>query len=164
MLMAERQLKILGMIQDNGSVQVEELAKKLDVSHMTIRRDLEKLQKDGLIERCHGGAVNKTEVNYAVKSVSNHTQKEKIALKAAEFIRGGTTIFLDAGTTTYEIAKHIMEYENMTVVTNDLEVALLLKSSRVELFICGGYIQKSTGSAVGYYATQMMENLSLIHI
>ena len=59
MLMAERQLKILGMIQDNGSVQVEELAKKLDVSHMTIRRDLEKLQKDGLIERCHGGAVNK---------------------------------------------------------------------------------------------------------
>ena len=158
MLMAERQLKILGMIQDNGSVQVEELAKKLDVSHMTIRRDLEKLQKDGLIERCHGGAVNKTEVNYAVKSVSNHTQKEKIALKAAEFIRGGTTIFLDAGTTTYEIAKHIMEYENMTVVTNDLEVALLLKSSRVELFICGGYIQKSTGSAVGYYATQMMEN------
>ena len=51
MLMAERQLKILGMIQDNGSVQVEELAKKLDVSHMTIRRDLEKLQKDGLIER-----------------------------------------------------------------------------------------------------------------
>jgi len=158
MLMAERQLKILGMIQDNGSVQVEELAKKLDVSHMTIRRDLEKLQKDGLIERCHGGAVNKTEVNYAVKSVSNHTQKEKIALKAAEFIRSGTTIFLDAGTTTYEIAKHIMEYENMTVVTNDLEVALLLKSSRVELFICGGYIQKSTGSAVGYYATQMMEN------
>ena len=51
-----------------------------------------------------------------------------------------------------------MEYENMTVVTNDLEVALLLKNSRVELFICGGYIQKSTGSAVGYYATQMMEN------
>ena len=79
MLMAERQLKILGMIQDNGSVQVDELARKLDVSPMTIRRDLEKLQKDGLIERCHGGAVNKTEVNYAVKSVSNHTQKEMIA-------------------------------------------------------------------------------------
>ena len=54
MLMAERQLKILGMIQDNGSVQVDELARKLDVSPMTIRRDLEKLQKDGLIERCHG--------------------------------------------------------------------------------------------------------------
>lgn len=51
MLMAERQLKILGMIQDNGSVQVDELARKLDVSPMTIRRDLEKLQKDGLIER-----------------------------------------------------------------------------------------------------------------
>ena len=69
--------KLLGMIQDNGSVQVEELAKKLDVSHMTIRRDLEKLQKDGLIERCHGGAVNKTEVNYAVKSVSNTPRRRR---------------------------------------------------------------------------------------
>lgn len=158
MLMAERQLKILGMIQDNGSVQVEELARELDVSPMTIRRDLEKLQKDGMIERCHGGAVNKTEVNYAVKSVRNHVQKEKIAEKAVEFVREGTTIFLDAGTTTYEIAKRIMELPGMTVVTNDLEIALLLKGSNVELFICGGYIQKSTGSTVGYYATQMMEN------
>lgn len=158
MLMAERQLKILGIIQDNGSVQVEELAKELDVSPMTIRRDLEKLQKDGLIERCHGGAVNKTEVNYAVKSISNHGQKEKIAKKGAEFVRQGTTIFLDAGTTTFEIAKRIMNLSSLTVVTNDLEIALLLKNSRAELYLCGGYVQKSTGSTIGYYATQMMEN------
>lgn len=157
MLMAERQLKILGMIQDNGSVQVEELARELDVSPMTIRRDLEKLQKDGLIERCHGGAVNKTEVNYAVKSISNHEQKVKIARKAAEFVWEGTTVFLDAGTTTYEIAALIMELQRMTVVTNDLEIARLLKSSRVELFLCGGYVLKATGSTVGYHATQMME-------
>lgn len=158
MLMAERQLKILGMIKDFGSVQVDELASELEVSPMTIRRDLVKLQNDGLIERCHGGAVNKTEVNYAEKSVSNHTQKEKIAEKAVEFIREGTTVFMDAGTTTYEIAKCMTGLSNMTVVTNDLEIALLLKGSRVELFLCGGYVQKSTGSTVGYYATQMMEN------
>lgn len=158
MLMAERQLKILGMIQDNGSVQVEELAKELVVSPMTIRRDLEKLQKEGLVERCHGGAVSKKEVNYAVKSIRNHEQKVRIAKKAAEFIREGTTVFLDAGTTTYEIAALILELGDMTVVTNDLEIARLLKNSKTELFFCGGYIMKETGSTVGYYATQMMEN------
>jgi DeoR/GlpR family transcriptional regulator of sugar metabolism len=158
MLMAERQLKILNMIQDNGSVQVEELAQKLKVSTMTIRRDLEKLQKEGLAERCHGGAVSKTEVTYADKRIKNHDQKEAVAVKGVEFIREGTAVFLDAGTTTFEIARRIMELDNMTVVTNDLEIALLLKTSKAELILCGGYVQKSTGSTYGYYATQMMRD------
>lgn len=158
MMMAERQIKILNMIQEDGSVQVEELAKELDVSPMTIRRDLEKLQKEGLIERCHGGAVSKTEVAYADKSVKNHGQKERIAEKCAEFIREGTTVYFDAGTTTYEIAKRIMDMENMTVITNDLEIALLMKNSKAELILCGGYVQKSTGSTLGYYTTQMIED------
>lgn len=158
MMMAERQIKILNMIQEGGSVQVEELAKKLNVSPMTIRRDLERLQNERLIERCHGGAVSKTEVAYADKSVKNHRQKESIAKKCTEFIREGTTVYLDAGTTTFEIARHMMDMENMTVVTNDLEIALLMKNSRAELILCGGYVQKSTGSTFGYYATQMMED------
>lgn len=158
MLMAERQLKILNIIQYNGSVQVDELARELRVSTMTIRRDLEKLQKEGVVERCHGGAVSKTEVSYADKRVKNHDEKEKIAAKGAEFVRAGTAVYLDAGTTTYEIARRIMNMENMTVVTNDLEIALLLKSSKAELVLCGGYVQKSTGSTYGYYATQMMKD------
>ncbi|MFT4106081.1 MAG: DeoR/GlpR family DNA-binding transcription regulator [Lacrimispora sp.] len=158
MMMAERQIKILNMIQEDGSVQVEELAEKLGVSPMTIRRDLEKLQNDGLIERCHGGAVSKTEVAYAEKSVKNRDQKESIADKCMEFIREGTCIYLDAGTTTYEIARNIMDMENMTVVTNDLEIALLMKNSKAELFVCGGYVQKSTGSILGYHATRMLED------
>ena len=141
MMMAERQIKILNMIQEDGSVQAQELATKLNVSTMTIRRDLERLQKEGLIERCHGGAVSKTEVAYADKSVKNHGQKERIAEKCVEFIREGTTVYLDAGTTTYEIAKRIMDKENMTVITNDLEIALLMKNSRAELILCGGSVR-----------------------
>lgn len=155
MLMAERQLRILNMIQHNGSVQVDELAAELQVSTMTIRRDLEKLQQEGVIERCHGGAVSKTEVSYADKRAVKHEEKEKIAAKAAEFIREGDAVYLDAGTTTYEIARRIMHLE-LTVVTNDLEIALLMKNSKAELILCGGYVQKSTGSTYGYYATQMM--------
>lgn len=158
MLIAERQIKILNLIQDSGSVQVEELAQELDVSPMTIRRDLEKLRKDGLVERCHGGAVSKMEINYAEKRIQNRDQKEQIAKKCMEFIKAGTTVFLDAGTTTYEIARRMVDMENMTVVTNDLEIALLMKNSKADLILCGGYVQKSTGSTFGYYATQMMKD------
>lgn len=158
MLIAERQLKILGIIQHIGSVQVEDLAKEMDVSPMTIRRDLEKLKKDGLIERCHGGAVGKTEVDYADKRIKNRSQKELIARKATEFIQEGTTVFLDAGTTTYEIARLITTMEHMTVATNDLEIAHLLKNGKAELILCGGCVQKATGSTFGYYATRMMED------
>lgn len=158
MLIAERQLKILNLIQDSGSVQVDDLARELNVSPMTIRRDLEKLRKEGLVERCHGGAVSKMEINYAEKSVQNRNQKEQIAEKCREFIKEGTTIFLDAGTTTFEVARRIVDLENMTVVTNDLEIARLLKNSKAELILCGGYVQKSTGSTFGYYATQMMKD------
>lgn len=158
MLIAERQLKILNYIQDSGSVQVDGLARELGVSSMTIRRDLEKLRREGLIERCHGGAVSKIEVNYAEKSVRNRPRKERLAEKCLEFIKEGTAIFLDAGTTTFEIARRIMVLESMTVATNDLEIARLLKGSKAELILCGGYVQKSTGSTLGYYATQMLED------
>jgi DeoR/GlpR family transcriptional regulator of sugar metabolism len=69
MLAAERHLKIIDLISRNGSVQVEELAKLLDVSLMTIRRDLEKLRQDGRIDRCHGGAIIKREVPYTEKRI-----------------------------------------------------------------------------------------------
>ena len=107
MLAAERQSKIIEMTERKGSVQVEELASELKVSAMTIRRDLVKLQEEGKLERCHGGAVAKQEENYAQKQTSNKTEKEKIAGMCASFVAEGDIIFLDAGTTTYEIAKRI---------------------------------------------------------
>ena len=79
MLAAERQARITEMIKSRGSVQVEDLAQELKVSAMTIRRDLVKLQEEGKLERCHGGAVAKQEENYAQKQTSNKTEKEKIA-------------------------------------------------------------------------------------
>ena len=79
MLPTERHLKIIELISKNGSVQVEELAKVLNVSHMTIRRDLEKLKQDGRIDRCHGGAIIKREVPYTEKRVLETDVKQKIA-------------------------------------------------------------------------------------
>ncbi len=159
MLPAERHLKIIELISKNGSVQVEDLASLLDVSLMTIRRDLEKLRLEGRIDRCHGGAIIKREVPYTEKRSHETQEKKLIAEKSLEFIKKGNAIYLDAGTTTYEIASAIKDIPALTVVTNDMEIANLLLHSNVNLMICGGTIQKSTGSMVGALANEMMENM-----
>ena len=156
MFATERQATIIELIQKNGSVQVDELSQELGVSPMTIRIDLVKLQEDGKIERCHGGAVAKQEVNYADKQTSHKREKEQLAGLCAPLVSEGDTVFLDAGTTTYEVAKLIRDIKGILIVTNDLEIAVLLKDSETELFICGGSVQKSTGSMFGRYATQML--------
>ncbi len=161
MLAAERHLKIIEIIGKNGAVQVEELAKLLDVSLMTIRRDLEKLKLEGRIDRCHGGAVIKREVPYTEKQVLETEEKHRIAEQCVNLIKKGNVVFLDAGTTTYEVAKLIKDIPNLTVITNDIEIARLLLNSTVNLLICGGTVQKSTGSMVGTLANQMMDNIRL---
>ena len=158
MLAAERQAKIVEIIRRQGSAQVEDLAQNLQVSTMTIRRDLEKLQEDNLLERCHGGAVAKQEVAYAEKCTSHKEGKRKLAAACRSLVSDGDNIYLDAGTTTYEIAKVIQDVSDIMVVTNDLEIAGLLKNSPAEILLCGGVVQTSTGSMLGYYATQMLEN------
>lgn len=159
MLMAERHLKIINIIKERGSVQVDTLAKELNVSNMTIRRDLEKLDEDGIIERCHGGAVYKQEISYEDKLTTNKREKEALASICEDFVKEGDAVYLDAGTTTFEIAKRIMNINNITVVSNDLEIVRLLRNSNVELVICGGSVQKSTGSIYGYYALNMLEHM-----
>lgn len=161
MLAAERHLKIIEIISKSGAVQVEELARVLDVSLMTIRRDLEKLKHEGTIDRCHGGAVIKREVPYTEKQALETEEKHRIAEQCVGLIKKGNVVFLDAGTTTYEVAKLIKDIPNLTVVTNDIEIARLLLNSTINLIICGGTVQKSTGSMVGALANQLMEDLRL---
>lgn len=159
MLPAERQLKIIDLISKNGSVQVDELAKMLDVSLMTIRRDLEKMKQEGKIDRCHGGAIVKREVPYTEKRILETEGKHLIAEQSIRLIKKGQVIYLDAGTTTYEIAKRLLDIPNLTIITNDLEIARLLLESNANLLICGGLVQKSTGSMIGALANMMMDNL-----
>lgn len=158
MLAAERQAMIVELIRENGSVQVDELARELNVSSMTIRRDLVKLENSNMIERCHGGAVAKQEVAYEKKQTSNKKSKTAIAGKCVEFVHPGDSVFLDAGTTTCEIAKRICDIPDVIVVTNDLEIAQVLKNSNAKVYICGGMLQKETGSLFGRYATEMLKD------
>ncbi len=158
MLASKRQAIILDILQIKGSVQVEELAQELNVSTMTIRRDLDKLQSDNALERCHGGAVAKKEVIYSEKQISNMGAKEHIAQIGKTLVSPGDIIFFDAGTTTYEIAKAVLDIPDIQIVTNDLTIARLVTESEVPLYLCGGFVQKETGSVFDYYARLMLQD------
>lgn len=159
MLAEERISRIISIIKDKGTVKVDELANELDVSLMTVRRDLEKLKNEGILERCHGGAILKKEVSYQEKRTLQIDEKIRIAQRCAKMVRKGDTVFLDSGTTTYEIAKLICDIPAIAIITNDIEIARFLIETNVKLILCGGTIQKSTGSMVGDFAIHMMENM-----
>lgn len=164
MLQEERYNKILDLLKEKKFIKVEDLAKTLSVSDMTIRRDLEKCKEAGLLTRCHGGAMlverNRQEVSFDDKSAENDGIKQKIAQESLALIQDGMTVFLDAGTTTYRIAQQLQSFRGLTVISNDIRIMYHLLDSDTEAWMIGGRVQKSTGSAIGLTATEMIENMS----
>ena len=126
----KRREKIVEFLKEDGSAKVADLAKLFKVTEVTVRQDLEKLENQGLIMREHGGAYLKNmgdQVrNFSLVQQDNLELKEAIAQKCLEFIESGDTIILDSGSTTTEIAKKLVGYKNLTVITNALNIALLL--------------------------------------
>ncbi len=161
----ERQLKIFDIISKKGNVSVEDLSDMLKVSKMTIRRDLEKLQEDNLLKRTHGGAIaNKVllhEVAYNKKREKNLEIKQKLANEAAEYIQPNSTIYLDAGTTTFEVALKLTSLSGLTIITNDIMIASQLYSTNNTVILLGGLIQRETGSITGQYALDMLDEFNI---
>ena len=159
-LLGERQQIILSILEKDGSVSVDDLARQFSVSGMTIRRDLKYLEAKNRIERFHGGAVLRDEVLYQEKEIQNIEAKKFIAKKALELLDDAKVIFLDAGTTNRELAFLLKDRETLSVVTTDLMIAGVLQSGTARLFFCGGEIQKSTGSALGSYTVNQLKDYS----
>ena len=160
MLAEKRRERLIDIIHSEGSVSVEEMATQFGVTPMTIRRDLKRISQDGEIARCHGGAVLRTEIDYMEKKITNHSAKFKIAEKAKEFITEDAVVFIDAGTTTYELAMQLEHMTNLVIVTNDIKIAARLSETHDNIIVCGGQIQKTTGCIMGYYASKMMESFT----
>lgn len=164
MLPNQRREKILEMIREDGHAKVLQLSKIFKVTEVTIRQDLEKLEKDGFVEREHGGAYLKN-IGLNVRNISLQNQeymaeKEAIARKAVEYINDGDTIILDSGSTTTEIAKVISGYKNLTVITNSLNIALILGADpEVNLVLTGGEFKAPTLSLTGQKAADFFNDL-----
>ena len=123
-------MQILDWLREEGSARVKDLSAAFDVSEATIRQDLERLDSEGYITREHGGAYLKT-VPRQVETLSlqhaeNMDKKRKIGVKAASLVGDGETIILDAGSTTTEIAQRLLDRNSLTVITNALNIALIL--------------------------------------
>jgi DeoR/GlpR family transcriptional regulator of sugar metabolism len=130
-LLAEpRRMKILAWLQEEGSARVRDLRVAFGVSEATIRQDLEKLESDGHVNRQHGGAFLRTlpkqVETLSLQHMENIDKKRKIGVKAASLIGDGETIILDAGSTTTEVAHNLIGRSSLTVITNALNIALML--------------------------------------
>jgi DeoR/GlpR family transcriptional regulator of sugar metabolism len=164
MLPNQRREKILELIKEDGHAKVIDLSRIFKVTEVTIRQDLEKLEREGFIKREHGGAFLKN-VESHVRSITlrnqeNLAEKASIARKAVELITDGDTIILDSGSTTTEIARLISGYKNLTVITNALNIALMLGGDPgINLVVTGGEFKAPTLSLTGQKAADFFNNL-----
>lgn len=154
MLAEERRRRIADTVRAHGAASVADLASVLETSEITVRRDLRSLARDGLLVRTHGGAVVPGgiahEASYAEKATQAAEEKAAIARLAAAMVRPGDSILLGPGTTTLALARLLVNWPELTVVTNSLLVAqALLPAPRVEVIITGGTLRRSIHALVG---------------
>lgn len=154
MIPAERHKTILALLQQNSVISIQELTDKLSVSHMTIRRDIARLEAEGRVTSVAGG-VQLTEHLYQepshhLKREHRRGQKQAIGLLAASLIPPHACIYLDAGTTTLEIANALLERDDLCIITNDFVITMLLLGySNNILYHTGGKVDRDNQSCVG---------------
>jgi DeoR family transcriptional regulator, fructose operon transcriptional repressor len=162
MFAEERKQRILGAIQRDRSVRVDELGRVLRASPASIRRDLAELERAGLLRRTHGGAIgaNVTALEPSLAQKEDQYQAEKLAIArvAASFVRDGDTICLDSGSTTRQLAREL-RHRRITVVTNALNIAWELAASECEVVLTGGHLRRGILSQVGPIAEQALKGL-----
>jgi DeoR/GlpR family transcriptional regulator of sugar metabolism len=163
MLGADRRREAYDYIRRQGSASVAELAGALAVSVQTVRRDLDALHEDGLIERVHGGAVATDSGNGGAilenaapeRSTLHSDEKQRIGAAAAALVEPGSTIFLSGGTTTEHVVPHLPEHARLTVVTNAVNVVYALsRRPDIEGILLGGYLRHSELTLLGPMAEE----------
>ncbi|TFI24471.1 DeoR/GlpR family DNA-binding transcription regulator [Streptomyces sp. 4R-3d] len=164
MFAAERRQLILEMVRANGAVSLRELARVVQTSEVTVRRDVRALEAEGLLDRRHGGAVLPggftRESGFPQKSHLATAEKTAIADLAASLVEEGEAVVVGAGTTTQELARRLARIPGLTVVTNSLLVAqALAHANRVEVVMTGGTLRGSNYALVGSGAEQSLQGL-----
>jgi DeoR family transcriptional regulator, aga operon transcriptional repressor len=156
-----RRAKILEELEEHGQVSVKELCEMFDISGVTIRNDLKHLEHQNMLIRARGGAI-KTKVYGAVNELSiiekqneHRAEKLKIANAAQKLIEDGDTIVFDSGTTTTEIAKNLSHFNDLTIITNALNIASILSEyDKFNIFMPGGALNKKSLSLIGVIANE----------
>jgi DeoR/GlpR family transcriptional regulator of sugar metabolism len=164
-LAKQRQERILETVRDRGAARIGELAGLLGVSDMTVRRDLDTLARDGLLEKVHGGAsvIERAadEPGFAAKSMRELPEKEAMAAAAAALVTPGTAVAVTAGTTTWTLARHLGQIPSLTVVTNSIPVAdVMWRTGRSDLnVVLTGGLRTPSDALVGPVTSATIRSL-----
>jgi DeoR/GlpR family transcriptional regulator of sugar metabolism len=168
MLAFERRRRIADRIRSTGVISVTEMAETLGASEITLRRDLKAMAEEGLLIRTHGGAVLPSglahEPSYSEKATQAAPEKAAIARVAARLIRPGDSIVLGPGTTTLALARLLVDFPELTVVTNSLLVAqALMPAGHVEVIVTGGSLRRAIHALVGPATEESASALRVSH-
>jgi DeoR/GlpR family transcriptional regulator of sugar metabolism len=166
MIPAERRRRILSRTRTDGVVSTQDLAEELDVSELTVRRDLKVMADEGLLIRTRGGASMRgslaQELTYLEKTAEAHREKVAIAAKAAELVESGDSVILGPGTSTLELANQIKQVSDLTVVTNSLLVIdALMSVSNVQVEVTAGSLRRSIRALVGPITEESLRTLKV---
>ncbi|MBF4612960.1 DeoR/GlpR family DNA-binding transcription regulator [Curtobacterium sp. VKM Ac-1376] len=162
---AERRQAILDQVRGSGYVRAVDLSSALHVDSSTIRRDMERLERAGLIRRMHGGALpadpaDTIDTPWEVRRSQHLAEKTAIGEAAAALVEDGQTVLIDNGSTAHQVAAALSDHRGLTVVTNDLMVALCLRSQGVhQVHVTGGLLLDTVFTLVGPIATQAVESM-----
>ncbi len=159
---AARQKLIYDIVRSKGIVKVTELSEKLNVSEITIRRDLDTLERQGLLERTHGGAIYtqrmKTEPLYVQKNRLYREEKEAIGRATCELLEDGDTLLINSGSTTLQVIRHITN-KDIRVITSNLGAVTDPNPEIKELILVGGVYRYQSNSLVGGFATRTLDQV-----
>lgn len=161
----ERQTQIMEILEKNKIISTSQLQKEIYCSTSTLRRELVKLEEEKKIIRSHGevrlASTNNIEYNYLVRKVEQQEDKKIMADIAATFVTNNMSIFLDSSTTVSSIIPYLIDYSNLTIITNGLEAALQLsRMKNVTLYFAGGYIKYNTSAALGDFTSDIIDNFN----
>ena len=166
MLAIERKNEILSILQKEQRVLVSELSQRYNVTEETIRRDLEKLEREGFVKKTYGGAVlNKNisvDLPLKIREKTNRKEKLAIAQKVAELVEEGECIMLDSSSTSLMIAQSLKKKEKLTVITNSVEVLIELSGCEgIQVISTGGTLRDSSLSLVGKAASDILSRYNV---
>lgn len=158
--LSARQSDILNIARASGRVTVEDLARRFEVSAQTIRKDLNDLCDRRSLTRVHGGAIIASGVEnlaYEARRFVAAEEKKAIGVAAAAQIPNGCSLFINIGTTTEEVASALTAHEDLLVITNNLNVAMLLyRHPRIEVIVAGGTVRRADGAVIGSTANNLI--------
>lgn len=165
MLAEERRQQIIKLLNKKNIVKVNNLSKMFEVTTETIRSDLDKLERKGILKRTHGGAVTEEthqELSFNIRKDKNKKEKKEIAKKAVSLIKNGDTIFLDASSTAFYLAREILNLKNLTIITNSNTIVTeLAKNENITVISTGGILRRNSLSFVGPLANKNIKNYNV---